>query len=107
MTSIRIAQLRESIARRALDANSTPTDARILNVVRTGTVFTVVTEQPGQTFRYGVDSFRIPTPDNTDPDHEEVTAPKLWTVVDEDCGAGLDEVPGMLARATAYARSIA
>ncbi|MFC7983816.1 hypothetical protein [Streptomyces sp. NPDC057336] len=101
----RIAALRESIARRALTANSTPADARILDIVRTATVFTVVTDQPDQTSRYGVDSFRIPTPDTTDPDHDAATAPKRWTLIGEHSGAGLDEIPGMLARAVAYAHT--
>lgn len=102
----RITQLRESIARRALNVAGAPTDTRILDVRRVGTVFIVATAEPANRWApYAVDTFRIPTSDTTDLDYEEGQAPKRWGVL---AGWGADDlngVPGMVAKATAYARS--
>ncbi|MFJ8345053.1 hypothetical protein ACIQ9J_01490 [Streptomyces sp. NPDC094153] len=104
----RIRTLRESIARRALTATGIPTDARILNVQRAGSMFIVATAEPDNRWApYSVDVFRIPTADNTDPDYDESTAPKVWTALAGWGGADMDEMPGMLAKATTYARDIA
>lgn len=106
-TAIRINQLRESIARRALNTIGVPTSARIIDVRRIGTVFIVATEEPTNRWAtVGVDTFRIPTADDTDPLYDEGKAPKLWNAL---AGWGSDdarEVPDMLAKATTYARSV-
>ncbi|MGP3737979.1 hypothetical protein ACTWJ9_33250 (plasmid) [Streptomyces sp. GDS52] len=105
-TTARIAQLRESIARRALTAAGTPADARILDVQRVGTVFIVATEEPTNRWApYAVETFRVPAADDTDRDYEPGEAPKIWCALAGWLGAGADEVPGMLAKAAAYART--
>jgi hypothetical protein len=99
----RIADLRERIARRALATISAPTDARILHIVRTGTVITVATHQPDAYLPYCVDSFRLLTPAEKDPevyDADEITD---FTLTDQYGGYGPDEIPTLLAHATAYA----
>ncbi|MGY1439517.1 hypothetical protein [Streptomyces reniochalinae] len=104
----RIAQLRESIARHILDTIGVPADARILHVYRVGQIFIVASEEPSNRWAaYSVGTFRIPTADTTDPLYEEGQAPKLWGVLAGWAGDGADEVDGMLAAATAYARSVA
>ncbi|MER5843198.1 hypothetical protein ABT099_23460 [Streptomyces prasinus] len=102
----RIAQLRESIARRALAATGAPADARIIDVQRAGTVFVVATEDPASRWaRYAVETFRIPTADDTDRDYEPGEAPKIWCALAGWVGDGMAEVPGMFAKAVAYART--
>ena len=102
----RIRQLLESIARRALDRIGTAPDVRILQVVRTGPVITVATEQPGEYFAYGVDSFRLPTPDETDLDQVDPIDPSHWLLADQYGGHGLDEVDDMMAKAVTYADTL-
>jgi len=105
-TTTRIAQLRESIARNALTATGAPTTARILDVQRAGTVFIVTTEDPTSRWApYAVEAFRIPTSDDTDRDYELGQAPKIWGALAGWTGDGADEVPGMFAKAVAYART--
>ncbi|KAF0646735.1 MULTISPECIES: hypothetical protein [Streptomyces] len=100
----RIQALRESIARRALDFIKTPSSARILDVQRVGDVLIVATEEPACRWaRYHVNTFRFPAPDDTDPDFEDSNAPKLWACLAGWGGAGADELPDLLASATAYA----
>ncbi|MFG7940970.1 hypothetical protein [Streptomyces cacaoi] len=104
----RIAQLRESIARRVLDTIGVPADARILQVCRVGQIFIVASEESSNRWAaYAVDTFRIPASDDSDPFYEDGEAPKLWGVLAGWGGDGADEVDGMLAAATAYARSVA
>lgn len=106
MTAARIAQLRESIARRALAATGTPAGARILDVQRVGDIFVVATEEPANRWApYAVETFRIPTADDTDRDYEPGEAPKIWCALAGWVGDGPDEVPGMFAKAVAYART--
>ncbi|OXS35395.1 hypothetical protein [Streptomyces sp. XY006] len=101
----RIAHLRESIARRAL-ASAGITSARITNVRRVGTIFIVATEEPTNRWApYAVETFRIPEPDDTDRDYEPGEAPKIWCPLAGWVGDGPDEVPDMLAKAIAYART--
>ncbi|WP_030188292.1 hypothetical protein [Streptomyces violaceorubidus] len=105
MSTIRIAQLRESIARRAL-ASTGVTNARITSVQRIGTVFVVATETPGDRWApHAVETFRIPTPDDTDRNYELGKAPKIWCPLAGWIGASTDEVPGLLAKAVDYART--
>lgn len=102
----RMVQLRESIARRALAGIGTPVDARIVRVVRTGTVLTVATEQPDGYFRYAVDSFRLPTPAETDVDQVDPCAPGQWILADQLGDHVEGHVDRMIAEATAYAAVI-
>ncbi|GAA2192768.1 hypothetical protein [Streptomyces bangladeshensis] len=103
----RIRQLRESIARRALGVVRASVDARILQIVRLGSVLIVATEEPSSRWsRFAVDTFRLPTADDTDPDFDEGRAPKRWVPLAGWGGDGVDEVPGMLAKATAYAAEV-
>lgn len=102
----RMAQLRETIARRALATTGTPASTRILQIVRTGSVLTVATHQPDQRTPYCVDSYRLPAPDDSDLGFEG-DAPLRWTLVEERGGAGADELPGMVAQAVTYAHRIA
>jgi hypothetical protein len=98
-----MSQLRESIARRALATIGTPAGARILRVVRTGTVLTVATEQPDGYFRFAVDSFRLPTPAETDPDQVDPYTPGQWILTDQ-LGDHVDcHIDRMIAEATTYA----
>lgn len=99
----RIQQLQESIARRALARIGTSADVRILQIVRTGPVITVATEQPGEYFAYGVDSFRLPTPAETDPEQTDPIDPTHWLLADQYGGHGADEVDRMMSSAVAYA----
>ena len=104
MTSARIAQLRESIARRALAAVGAPSSVRILDVRRIGTVFVVATEDPScRWFSYSVETFRIPTSDGTDRNYEPGRAPKVWGALAGWISDDPREVPALLARAADYA----
>lgn len=105
-TTARITQLRESIARRALASAGAPTTTRILDVQRIGTVFVVATEDPANRWaRYTVETFRNPTADDTDRDYEPGQGPKIWCPLAGWTGDGADEVPGLIAKAAAYART--
>jgi hypothetical protein len=103
----RIRELRESIARRALTTIGVPATTRITRIHRAGTVLIIATEDPNARWSpYTVETFRFPTPDDTDPDFEIGEAPKRWTPL---AGWGDDDpaaVPSMLAKATAYAAEV-
>lgn len=104
----RIRELRESIARRALTTIGVPASTRIVDIHRAGTVLIIVTEDPNARWSpYAVDTFRIPTPDNTDPSFDTAgDAPKRWTPLAEWGSDDPAAVPGMLAKATAYAAEV-
>lgn len=103
-TAARIADLRERIARRALATINTPADARILAVIRTGTVITVATHQPSGSFPYCVDSFRLlTTPEREDWEPHEFTG---WTLTDQLGGYDADEIGRMFAAALDYAQHV-
>ncbi|MFF0736853.1 hypothetical protein ACFYVK_35230 [Streptomyces chartreusis] len=102
----RVNVLRESIARRALASIGTPTDARILRIVFSGPVLTVATEQPGQYFPFGVDTFRLPTADETDLEQDEPLGLSEWVLADQYGGFGEDEVEQMMADAASYAATL-
>lgn len=102
-TATRIATLRQQIARRVLATIRTPQDARILDVVRIGTVVIVATYQESGRYPYCVDSFRLLTPAEKDPEDWAPHQPNEFTLIDQNCGAGEDELPQMLAQAAAYA----
>lgn len=99
--------LLERIARRAGTANRTPANARILHVTHVGLTVIVATEQPGQDMPYCVDSYRLLTAPERDPEEWWPYQPAVWTLTGEWGGAGRDEIPGMLARAAALARTAA
>jgi hypothetical protein len=104
----RIRELRESIARRALTTIGVPTATRITRIHRAGTVLIIATEDPNARWSpYAVDTFRIPTPDNTDPSYDTAgDAPKRWTPLAEWGSDDPAAVPVMLAKATAYAAEV-
>lgn len=103
MTATSRTRLLERIARRAGTANRTPANARIIDVVRVGLTVIVATEQPGQDMPYCVDSYRLLTAPERDPEEWWPYQPAAWTLTGEWGGAGRDEIPGMLARATRLA----
>lgn len=100
----RIAQLRESIARNALAATlpGISDDTRILDVRRVRDIFIVATEEPSsrQASHY-VETFRIPTADDTDQIFEPGKAPKIWVPLSGWCGDSADEIPGLIDEAIA------
>jgi hypothetical protein len=93
-------------ARRALAGIGTPAGARILRVVRTDDVLTVVTEQPAGYFPYCVDSFRLPTPAETDPEQVDPCPQGRWILADQLGDHAEDQVERMIEQATAYAATI-
>jgi hypothetical protein len=99
----RATHLRQRIARRALATIRTPKDAHILDVVRVGTVVIVATYQERDRYPYCVDSFRLLTPAEKDPEDWAPYQPKDFTLIDQYCGSGDDELPRLLAQAIAYA----
>ncbi|MFH8336950.1 hypothetical protein [Streptomyces sp. AM6-12] len=102
----RIAQLRTRIARRALDAIHAPADTRILDARLIGTVLVVATEHPNPRWAsIFVETFRLPTPDDTDPRYDDADTPQ-WIPLAGWSGHSADEVPDMVAEATAYAQPI-
>lgn len=103
-TTARITHLREQIARRALA--TIPTNIRILHVTRTRTVITIAYHEPGSPQPYGVDSFRALSPAEKNVEDWAPYEPRDWYLVDENGGVSADEVPGMLARAVTYARTL-
>lgn len=100
----RIAHLRQQIALRALATIRTPKDARILDVVRVGTVVIVATHQEGAHYPYCVDSFRLLTPAEKDPEDWTPYQPHDFTLIDQYGDVGADELPRMLTQAIAFAR---
>ncbi|MCX5537827.1 hypothetical protein OG785_45555 [Streptomyces sp. NBC_00006] len=101
----RIAQLRESIARSALAATlpGVPDGVRILDVHRVRDVFIVATENPADRWAsHYVETFRIPTADNTDPYYGEGQAPKAWVPLASWKGYAIDEIPDLIEQAIHY-----
>ncbi|MFE9844697.1 hypothetical protein [Streptomyces goshikiensis] len=99
----RIATLRQRIALRALAGIHTPSDAHILNVTRVGSVVIVATYQKSERIPYCVDSFRLLTPAEKDPEEWAPFQPSDFTLIDQYGGVGADEVQGMVDRAVAFA----
>lgn len=102
----RIADLRERIARRALATINTPADAHILAVVRTGTVITVATHQPGERLPYWVDSYRLLTPADRAQEADWGWESLGWFLTDQYGADSTDEIPGLIAEAIAYANRV-
>ncbi|MFJ9633786.1 hypothetical protein ACIRU8_39440 [Streptomyces sp. NPDC101175] len=99
----RITQLRHSIARRALTAAGIPADARILDVYRVRDAFIVATENPADRWAsYYVETFRIPTPDDTNRDYEPGQAPKIWIPLAGWSSNSSTDIPGLMGEAIGY-----
>lgn len=100
----RKAQLLNSVARRALAVVKAPADSRIMSVELVGTMLIVATEEPNNRWApFRVETFRVPMPDDTDPDYEDGLTPGRWGVLAGWGADGEDAVGGMLAKARVYA----
>lgn len=94
-------------ATKAIATIGAPADAEILDAAWVRGALVVTTRQPSSlAFEFAVDSFRLPTPDEIDPDQDEPRTPGEWVLVDQYGGHGADEVPGMVAEATAYLHTL-
>lgn len=94
-------------APKALAVIGAPTDAEVLDAAWVRGALVVATRQPSSiAFEFAVDSFRLPTVDECDPDQDEPRTPGEWILVDQYGGHGTDEVPGMVADAIAYLREL-
>jgi hypothetical protein len=80
--------------------------AEILDATWVRGALVVVSHQPDAYFPYCVDSFRLPTPDETDPDQVDPRALDEWVLVYQYGDHSADAVPGMAADATAYLREL-
>lgn len=90
-------------ARKAITSIGAPADAEILDAVWVRGALVVATRQPSShAFAFAVDSFRLPTPDETDPDQDEPRTPGAWILADQYGSHSADDVPGMVVDATAY-----
>ncbi|SEO84034.1 hypothetical protein [Actinacidiphila rubida] len=98
--------LQERIARRALATINTPANARILAVVRTGTVITVATHQPGEPFPYCIDSFRLLTPTERADDADLGLGSHEWTLTDQYGAQDADRIPVLLGYARTFATTV-
>lgn len=91
-------------ARTALTLIGAPAAVRILSAVRVGTGLIVATEHIGRDYRYAVDTFRLPTPAETDPELADWArrTPGRWLLIDQ-AGAHLaTDVPAMIREAADY-----
>lgn len=101
--SLRIAELRERIARRTLIRHHASSDVRILRVVLSGGSLIVASDD--DRYGVGVDVYRLPSPHDTDPDQADPVALCSWQSVAELGGAGLDQVDELMAEGLAVAAS--
>lgn len=102
----RIAALKERIARRALATINTPANARILAVVRTGTVIIIATHTPDERIPYCVDSYRLLSPAERAQEADWGWESSGWFLTEQHGGDTLDEVDALLDQAIAYANSV-
>jgi hypothetical protein len=94
-------------ASKALAAIGAPTDAEILDATWVRGTLVVATRQPTSiAFEYAVDTFRLPTPTELDPDQTEPCTPGEWILIDQLGDHSEDAVPVMVASATAYVREL-
>lgn len=94
-------------ANKAIAGIGAPPDVEILDAAWVRGALVVTTRQPTSVaFEFAVDSFRLPTANETDPDQTEPHTPGEWILVDQYGGHGEDDVPGMVADATAYLREL-
>lgn len=94
-------------APRALAVIGTPADVRIIDAVWVRGALVVTTEQAATNFAYAVDVFRRPTAAECDPEQVDPRTPGEWVLVDQYGADAVDEVPGMVATASAYLRELA
>lgn len=106
MTTARIATLHQQIARRALATINTPANARILAVVRTGTVITVATHTPNEPIPYCVDSYRLLTPAERTEEADWGFPPRAFNLSAQYGTDSPNEIPGLLDEAVAYANRV-
>lgn len=94
-------------APRALAVLGAPADVEILDATWVRGALIVATRQPSSSaFEFAVDSFRLPSADELDPDQDEPRAPGEWILVDQYGAHGADEIPGIVADATAYLHTL-
>jgi hypothetical protein len=94
-------------ASKAIAGINAPADAEILDAAWVRGALVVATRQRSSiAFEYAVDAFRLPTPDELDPDQDEPRASGEWVLVDQYGDHTADAVPGMVASATEYLREM-
>jgi len=90
-------------AEKAIATIGAPTDAEIIDAKWVRDSLVVATRQPSSlAFEFAVDSFRLPTRDELDPDQDDPRMPGKWILVDQYGDHSRDAVPGMLASAVEY-----
>lgn len=89
-------------ARTALAVIGTGPTAQILSVTQAGAALVVATEQPNGYFAYAVDTFRLPTDAETDPEQVDPRAPGEWILIDQHGDHSADDVDRMTANAADY-----
>ncbi|MFJ6608161.1 hypothetical protein [Streptomyces lydicus] len=93
-------------ARQALNLVGTTPDAEIISVHRDGEALIVATQQPGAFHTFAVDTFRLPTAEEIDPDQVDPLTAGAWLLIDSRGGYGSDELPGMVASAKDHLRTV-
>lgn len=93
-------------AQDALATYGVAPDARILSAAFVGDALIVATAQPGAYFKYGVDTFRLPTASETDPDQTDPRTPGEWVLVDSAGAHTEADVPRLVRETTDYLRQI-
>ncbi|WP_081241701.1 MULTISPECIES: hypothetical protein [Streptomyces] len=94
-------------ASKALATIGAPADAQILDATWVRGALVVATRQPSSiAAEFAVDTFRLPTPDETDPDQTDPYKPGQWILIDQYGDHTEDAVPSMVGEATAYVRSL-
>lgn len=89
-------------AREALTAHGIGPTARILSVTRIDTALIVVTHDADATHPYAVDTFRLPTAAETDPELVDPRTPGQWILIEEQADDTPDAISRMVAATTAY-----
>ncbi|MFI1161433.1 hypothetical protein [Streptomyces sioyaensis] len=89
-------------ARQALDILGTSPDAQIISARRHGDALIVATQQPGAFHPVAVDTFRLPTADETDPEQVDPLTPGAWLLIDSRGGHDRTELQAMIRSAKDY-----
>ncbi|MEV8033909.1 hypothetical protein [Streptomyces sp. NPDC086182] len=87
---------RRQAARTALANIGIDQTVRILSAIQIGPALIVAAEQPDGYFRYTVDAFRQPTPDETDPEQTDPRLPGEWILIDQCGDHGADDLDRMI-----------
>lgn len=95
----------QAAARTALAGIGT-LDARIIDAAWVRGALVVATHQPRAYLPYAVDSFRLPTAAETDPDQTDPRTPGEWMLVDQIGDHDETTVPRMLTQAADYLRQL-